>query len=65
MLLNEAESGGSRKPGEVGRVALLDSPIHTTLLTGAASVEVPPPYGAQRHQDALWKGEESLCAITN
>jgi hypothetical protein len=60
MMRDEAESGGSTKQGEVGRPVLLDSPTHITRLTGAMSAVDPPPYGAQHHQDAVWKGEKSL-----
>ncbi|OAX32565.1 hypothetical protein K503DRAFT_598047 [Rhizopogon vinicolor AM-OR11-026] len=56
MLRDEAEFGGSIKRGEVGRAVLLDSSTRITRLTNAISAVDPPPYGAQRHQDPLWKG---------
>jgi hypothetical protein len=54
MLRDKEKSGGSTKQGKVKGVALEDSPTRVAPLTSAKD---PPPYGAQYHQDALWKGE--------
>lgn len=38
------------------REALVDSPARVAPLRAGA--KHPPPYGAQRRQDALWEGEQ-------
>ncbi|KAJ8580055.1 hypothetical protein M405DRAFT_869764 [Rhizopogon salebrosus TDB-379] len=53
MLRDREKSGGSTKQGKVKGVALVDSLTRAAPLT---SVNDPPPYGAQHHQDALWEG---------
>ncbi|KAJ8597769.1 hypothetical protein M405DRAFT_803040, partial [Rhizopogon salebrosus TDB-379] len=54
LLRDKAKSGGSTKKGKAKGVALVDSP---TPVAPLMSVKDPPPYGAQRRQDALWEGE--------
>ncbi|KAJ8581356.1 hypothetical protein M405DRAFT_832687, partial [Rhizopogon salebrosus TDB-379] len=54
MLRDKTKSGGSTKQGKLKGVALIDSPTRIAPLTSAKD---PPPYGAQRRQDALWAGE--------
>ena len=49
MMREEAESAGSSKRREIN-----------DRLMGEKD---PPPYGAQKRQDALWKGKQSRCDI--
>jgi len=60
MQKEATSSGGTTDWREGVGGALVDSLACVTPLT---SVEDPPPYGAQHRQDALWKGETSLCDI--
>jgi hypothetical protein len=55
MPRNDDVSSTSARQREVEHEALLDSP---TIVTSLKRREDPPPYGAQHHQDALWKGEQ-------
>jgi len=60
-MRKEATSGGGTAVWrERAGGALVASPAGVTPVT---SVEDPLPYGAQHHQDALWKGEKLLCDI--
>ena len=60
-MRKEATPGGGTADWREGAGgALVDSPAGVTPLM---SVEDPLPYGAQHHQDALWKGEKSLYDI--
>jgi len=48
-MCEQAESAGSPKRKEVN---------HRLM-----NKKDPPPYGAQKRQDALWEGEQSRCDI--
>ena len=59
QMRKEETSGGRTADWREGAEgALVDSPACVTPLT---SVEDLLPYGAQHRQDALCKGEKSLC----